>query len=855
MGNRSSWPGGENVFYCVVMYLRKFLVLALFAAAVIGARGQESTRLTSHWEFIRQDLGSVWEAVRTVPKGGPESVPVWTPVVLPHCVNARDGVDPDGNYYQGPAWYRTALAVHQPYPGGRVLLHFEGAGQATDVYVYTTKVGSHVGGYDEWTVDITDAAAACLKDTALVRRFGGKVPLSIRTDNSRDVERIPSAMSDFSVYGGLYRYVNLVYVPPVSIAGVFADAKVIGRDGKVDVRALLYRPTGERAAEFSATLTDANGTLLSSISMNAPDPQATVQETFALATLPVKTPHRWSPDHPTLYKLIVRVKDTHGQECVDSTSIGFRTYEFVDHGPFLFNGSRLLIRGTSRHEDAAGEGAAMTEDEMRKEMIQMKAMGVNYIRLAHYQQSRIILNLCDSLGILVWEEIPWCRGGLGGATYQEQARRMMRNMIGQHYNHPAVILWGLGNENDWPGDFPDFDKEKIRTFMKELNDLAHRLDPARKTAIRRCDFCKDIPDVYSPSIWAGWYRGIFTEYAASTEEEFKKVPHFIHMEWGGDSHARRHSENPDKALLNVRTGQGTDERTGDASLYGGAARVSKDGDWSETYICNLFDWHLKEQEKMPWLTGAAQWVYKDFSTPLRPDNPVPFVNQKGLVERDGTPKEGYYVFQSYWTSALMAHIYGHGWPVRWGAEGESRMVKVYSNAAEAELFVNGVSLGVRKRNSADFPAAGLRWGVTLQRGANHVVVVAKRGKDIVKDSVDWIYQTETWGKPARIELERVVAGESREPGESRVGGDTVSVRVKILDAKGVRCLDAANWVHWGLAGDGRLIDDLGTSTGSRVVQALNGVSMIRVITKGGRSIVSVSSEGLPTEFLNLNSIE
>jgi len=520
--------------------------------------------------------------------------------------------------------------------------------------------------------------------------------------------------------------------------------------------------------------------------------------------------------------------------------IGYRNYTFVDNGPFLLNGQRLLIRGTHRHEDAAGEGAAMTEEEMRQEMIRMKAMGVNYIRLAHYQQSPIILHLCDSLGILVWEEIPWCRGGLGGEQYRQQARRMLTNMISQHYNHPAVILWGLGNENDWPGDFPDFDKDSIRAFMQELNGLAHRLDPGRKTCIRRCDFCKDIPDVYSPSIWAGWYRGIFTEYTASTEEEFKKVPHFIHMEWGGDSHAGRHSENPDMALLKVKTGGGTDERSGDASLFGGAARVSKDGDWSETYICNLFDWHLKEQEKMPWLTGAAQWVFKDFSTPLRPDNPVPFVNQKGVVERDGRPKESYYVFQSYWAQKLMAHIYGHNWPVRWGDEGEQRLVKVYSNAAEAELFVNGVSAGVKHRNSQDFPAAGLRWPVKFRRGPNRLIVVAKRGREVVRDSVALEYQTEKWGKPARMAIDVL----SRH-------GDTALVRVRVLDANGVSCLDAANTVRWGLAGDGRLIDDLGTSTGSRVVQTFNGLSMISIMLRGGHSIVSVASGGLKTAFLEI----
>ncbi len=585
-------------------------------------QAQQIFRLTGNWEFIRQDLGGAWEAVRPVKAGDPESVPRWRQVGLPHCVNARDAVDPEGNYYQGPAWYRTRLAVANPYAGGRILLHFEGAGQVSDVYVYTTKVGSHVGGYDEWTVDITDAVAAFRRDSVCQRQFGGLIPVEVRTDNGRDPERIPSAMSDFTIYGGLYRYVDLEYVPAVSFGSVFVDA-VVGTagavasggtagggsrsrvDGRIDVRALLYRPTGERTAGYVLRLWDPEGKVVQEKEVVG---VGTIEDTVSLGSMTVKNIELWSPDHPALYELGITVRGANGVGCTQTTKIGFRSFTFLDHGPFVLNGQRLLLRGTHRHEDAAGVGAAMTEEAMRAEMISMKKMGVNYIRLAHYQQSPVILGLCDSLGILVWEEIPWCRGGLGGPGYKAQARRMLTNMISQHYNHPSVILWGLGNENDWPGDFPEFDKEKIRAFMKELNALAHRLDPSRKTAIRRCEFCSDIPDVYSPSIWAGWYRGIFTEYRASVEDEFKKVPHFIHMEWGGDSHARRHSENPDKALPDVRGGQGTDERAGDASLYGGAARVSKEGDWSETYVCNLIDWHLKEQEQMPWLTGSAQWV-------------------------------------------------------------------------------------------------------------------------------------------------------------------------------------------------------------------------------------------------------
>lgn len=819
------------------MFKNLFLGTLLFFFCTGTLTAQQITRLNDNWQFLKQDLGGIWEAVRPVKQGNPESVPFWTKVTLPHCVNARDAVDPDVNYYQGPAWYRTQLEIQNPYKEGRTLLHFEGAGQKTNVYVYTTKVGSHVGGYDEWTVDITDAVNAFKKTDVFQKQFKGKIPISIRTDNSRDLEMIPSDLSDFTLYGGIYRYLDLVYVPALSVDKLFAHAAVIngGKTGTLSVKARFYNPSDADSAAVSVKVIDPLGKTI----IEKETIIHGLKGDEAIADFTIKKPVLWSTEKPALYTAQITVTTKEGV-FIQSAKVGFRDFEFVTKGPFLLNGKRLLIRGTQRHEDQAGVGGAETEEMIRKEMILMKQMGVNFIRLAHYQQSQIVLNLCDSLGMLVWEEIPWCRGGLGGDVYKEQARRMLTNMIEQHYNHPAVIIWGLGNENDLPGDFAEFDKEKIRAFMSELNSLAHKLDPSRKTAIRRCDFCKDIVDVYSPSIWAGWYRGIYTEYKQVTEKEFKNVDHFLHMEWGGDSHAGRHSENPDKALQNIKTQGTADERAGDASLFGGAARVSKDGDWSESYICNLFDWHLKEQETMPWLTGTAQWIFKDFSTPVRPDNPVPYVNEKGLLQRDFTKKEGYFVFQSYWTKKPMAHIYGHSWPVRWGDDGEEKMVKVYSNCDEAELFVNDKSAGVKRRNSQDFPAAGLRWNVKFLKGENNVRVIARKGKIQVEDSIHFLYQTEKWGKPARAIFEKI--------------GDengVATVQVKLLDKNNIQCLDAGSWVRFGLTGDGKLIDDLGTPSGSRKVQMYNGRAVISVQTNNGKSVISAKIDGVETVFLNL----
>lgn len=820
-------------------FILRLSILLLGLAVFETAFGQSNAKRLHHgWQFVRQDLGSVWEAVRLYEPGRPEAVPVWEEVTLPHCFNAYDAVDPDINYYQGPGWYKTNLNIENPFENGRTLLHFEGAGQKTEVYVYTTKVGNHTGGYDEWTVDITEAVRDFLSDP-VSKAYEGKIPISIRCDNSRDQQMIPSNLSDFNIYGGLYRYVNLVYVPEVSFDNLhihtLVDAK--GKQGEVRITSRWHNPDRIADAELALTVTDPIGKVVEEISM----PINIASDEQQLHTFTLKNPALWSPDSPQLYTLKAILSSASGAY-KQTEHFGFRHFEFAEKGPFYLNGERLLLRGTHRHEDHAGVAAAMTEDMIRHEMIMMKEMGANFIRLGHYQQSSIVLNLCDSLGILVWEEIPWCRGGLGGEVYREQARHMLRNMISQHYNHPSVIIWGLGNENDWPGDFPEFDKQKIRAFMAELNGLAHELDPSRKTAIRRCDFCKDIVDVYSPSIWAGWYRGKFTEYRRVSEEEMKKVNHFLHVEWGASSHAHRHSENSEKGLDKITTGTGADERAGDASLVGGQARVSRDGDWTETYACNLIDWHLKEQEQMDWLTGTAYWPFKDFSTPIRPDNPIPYMNQKGVVERDFTKKESYYVFQSYWTDKLMAHIYGHTWFVRWGEKEEKKMVKVYSNGEEAELFVNGESQGKRQRDSQDYPAAGLRWEVVLKKGKNDIRVVATKGKETVSDELTWQYQTENWGAPARVALSTEEAGD-----------DTQWVHVQALDDKGVPCLDAKNWVRFDLSGDGKLLGDLGTSRGSRKVQMYNGRAMIKVSQPSGKSAVHVAVEGLPSEYIWVNS--
>src|SRR5580658_6071396 len=194
---------------------------ALATAAISPAAASTTRRLDEGWEHYRGSLSGIWEVWRG--KAAAANV-TWDKASMPHCYNAWDAVDPDQPYYQGPAWYRTAISVANPFAGGRTLLHFEGTGQSSEVFAGLESVGRHVGGYDEFVYDITGHT--------------GDVPIAVMCDNSRSTQTIPSDQSDFNRYGGLYRHVNLVYVPAVSLERVLVST----RGSAVTVSARLHNP-------------------------------------------------------------------------------------------------------------------------------------------------------------------------------------------------------------------------------------------------------------------------------------------------------------------------------------------------------------------------------------------------------------------------------------------------------------------------------------------------------------------------------------------------------------------------------------------------------------------------------------
>ena len=238
------------------MWEKALPIIALLVSGALWAQDQVIT----DWQFARREMGGIWEVWRDVSY----EKDIWSAVQVPHCFNAHDAVAPDAKYYQGEGWYKTAVDVQNPYEGGRTLVHCEGVGQKATFYVYQTQTGFHAGGYDEFSFDITDAVAAYQKDEAAFARqtYGDQVPLALCADNTRDLDHIPSDLSDFNLYGGAYRQVHLRYVPAISMRYLHVASQVDakGKKALIRVKPMLYNPEHRVAPlTFRLTIRDAAG--------------------------------------------------------------------------------------------------------------------------------------------------------------------------------------------------------------------------------------------------------------------------------------------------------------------------------------------------------------------------------------------------------------------------------------------------------------------------------------------------------------------------------------------------------------------------------------------------------------------
>ena len=792
-----------------------FALYILFGVVTISAQNSESlvrskTNINSGWNYLENDAKNPSDINKSLS---------WVAINLPHSWNSQDATDNNPGYRRSASWYKKELLIPNIDSNKVYQLYFEGSNITTKVYVNGKEAGGHIGGYIGFTIDITEFIN------------NGNNEVLVRVDNSYNIDIIPSQKSDFFIYGGITRDVWLQSMAKDHIDNIkISTPKVSEKSASLLVIASVKSTKKPIEFSYSAQLINPKGKVVTT------KKGIILSSTTTIAFNDIKNPELWDVNTPNLYTVSVSLLENGKVTDRINDKVGFRWFEFKDNGPFFLNGKRVLIRGTHRHEEHAGVGAAMSNDQHRKDMESIKEMGANFVRLAHYPQDPEIYKACDELGLLVWDELPWCRGGLGTEVWQNNTKNMLGEIINQNYNHPSIIIWSLGNEMYWLPDFQGGDNtEKMNYFLKELNDIAHKLDPSRKTAIRKFEDGAKIVDVFSPSIWSGWYSGSYKSYKTAIDKYKLDYKHFIHAEYGGDSQVGRHSEKP----IN---GEGIfPEGWEEAIVQGKGGNIAQIGDWSESYIVDLFDWHLNVSENDPTFVGNIQWAFKDFGTPLRPEDDIPYMNQKGLVDRNGNPKDAYYVFKSYWSDKPFTYIESHTWTERQGPKDLVRVLNVFSNCPKVEFFHNGVSLGEKIRNIKSYPACGLTWDVNFTDGKNTLVAVGTTndGKKVT-DTIDVNYRFTK--NEAATGL--VLSSEKLKNGNYLVTAIAV-------DKNNLRCLDYEDRVYFQCLSGGQTLKNQGTPTGSESIKMSNGKAAIEVIPNAnGDSIeMNILNQNFKGEYL------
>lgn len=769
----------------------KYIAVLLFLFIYFHSSAQiyrSKENMNSDWQYLEKNIETVDQLARQKD---------WVFINLPHTWNNHDTMDLKPGYRRSTSWYKKNIQIKNSNDNIAYELYFEGANITTHVYVNNNLVGNHIGGYIGFSFDITDY----LKN--------GENEILVKVDNSYDPEIIPSQKSDFFIYGGITRDVWLIKKHKTHISNLkITTPNVSEENASLQVDITIEGVKKETKYKVEAQLFDPNGKKIQTVSKNVKNTQ------FNLEFEKTANPVLWDIDAPNLYQIELVLLESGKQIDKLSNQFGFRWFEFKHKGPFYLNGRRVLLRGTHRHEEHAGYGAAMPNELHRKDIKAIKEMGANFIRLAHYPQDPEVYKMCDELGLLVWDELPWCRGGIGNENWKANTKKMLEEIINQNYNHPSIIIWSLGNEIYWLPDFEDGDnQEKMNTFLKELNTLSHTLDPYRKTAIRKYYAGSDIVDVFSPSIWSGWYSGSYITYEKALKKYIKEYPHFLHAEYGGSSHYGRHTENPIDGL-----GEMDNDGWTEAITQTAVTNIAKIGDWSENYIVDLFDWHLKTSETTSSFVGNVQWAFKDFGTPLRPENDIPYVNQKGIMDREGNPKDAYYVFKSYWAKNPFVYIESHSWTQRQGPKDTPRTVNVYSNCDTVELFFDGKSYGKKQKDISVFPASGLTWDVLFREGENKLKAVGYKNDKKVTDSLNINYRNKKNGVANALNLSY-----------KKMSNGNYLVIATALDKEGLRCLDYEERVYFQCLSGGETKKFMGTPMGSESIKMSNGKAVIEVI--------------------------
>jgi len=717
----------------------------------------------------------------------------------------------------GVGWYRLAFTLRAP---DSLMLHyieFDGVYQDSEVWINGNYLGGRPYGYSSFRYELTP----------YLNYGNGTNVLAVKVDNSLQPN------SRWYTGSGIYRNVWLISTGKIAVDhwGTFVSTPLVNKDSAVMAieTKILNRDPGPGKINIITSIYDPEGRMVKSI--NTRDIPAADTGIDIKQEIKIEDPVLWSVAKPCLYRVVTEIRK--GKNVIDryETITGIRYFEFDSMKGFLLNGEQVKIRGVCNHHDQGALGAAVNTRAIERRLELLKALGCNAIRTAHNPPSPVLLDLCDSMGFIVMDEAfdAWKMKKTEydySLHWDEWHRKDLEDLVRRDRNHPSVFIWSIGNEI-----LEQWDSSGI-AISRELAGIVRELDNTRPVTAGLND-----PGPHNYVIRSGALDLIGYNYH---EEMFVDFPEdfpgekFIATETTSALATRGSYDMPSDSIRrwplrwDLPFKEGNDDLT--CSSYDNCSTP-----WGSTH---RETWSVVK--KHDFLSGMFIWTGFDYL-----GEPTPYTwparsSYFGIFDLCGFPKDAYYLYKSEWTDDTVLHIFPHwNWP-----EGKEVDVWAYTNCDEVELFLNEMSLGVKRKEKAELH---LRWRVPFEPGT--LLAIGKNNDTEVMRA-----EVRTAGPP-----DKLVMTADRET--IRAGGDDLSfITVTVLDKKGIPVPYADNPVSFTLEGDASIA---GVDNGNQVSmepfkadhrKAFHGkcLLVVRAGKEKGRVTITALSDNLESDTIILN---
>jgi len=802
-----------NLSFILVLF---FVIAADRSIAQSGARVRQS--FNSNWKFY---LGDVSEAEK--PSFNDAS---WRSLELPHDWSIELPFDKDspggtegGALRGGMGWYRKTFLLPATAKGKYITITFDGVYRNSEVWINGHLLGKRPNGYISFQYDLSP----------YVKYGNEKNSIAVKVDNSQQPN------SRWYSGSGIYRNVWLTITDKLHIGynGTYITTpEVNNKTAAVNLQLIVDVPMDKRSITASTIVYTKEGKQVAKQVSAVPSMQDT--PVMLVQKFNVTNPSLWSVDKPYLYKAVTQLLSNGKLVDEYTTPFGIRSFVFdIDKG-FLLNGQHVKIRGVCNHHDLGCLGTAVNKSALRRQLQLLKDMGCNGIRTSHNPPAPELLDLCDEMGFVVMDEAfdMWKKEKTKydyHLDWDQWHRRDLVDQIERDRNHPSVFIWSVGNEiQEQSGKDDDVSG---KTILKELVEIVKGADPTRPTVTANNHVNKsnrllsaNLADMigynYSHKVWDSvfnrWGRKPFI-----VTESVSSLTTRGHYDMPSDS-IRRWPARWDKEVENANP-----DLT--CSAYDNCSAP-----WGSTH-----EETMKVFEKYDHISGMYIWTGFDY---IGEPTPYPWPARSsyfGIIDLAGFPKDVYYMYQSVWTNKPVLHIFPH-W--NW-KEGQTVDVwAYYNNADEVELFLNGQSLGTKRKSGDDLH---VMWRVPFKAGTIKAIS-RKEGKIVLTKEI------KTAGASAKILLEtnkKIIDGKSN---------DLAFVTVKLVDKEGNLVPDAGNLIHFSVKGGTIAGVDNGLQTSMESFKdnkrkAFNGLclAMVKPIGKTGTITVTATSEGLPPVSISI----